>query len=334
MVNRIILIIALLLACSNCSDFSVSGISSGGFMAVQIHVAFSKDCIGAGIIAGGPFYCAQDSQMIALTACMSAPAMLNPAAYVKYAKDQAASGNIDDLSNLTNKTNGVWLFSGKMDTVVNQRVMDALRDFYVNWIPESKIVTEFSVLAQHSWVTLKDGNRCSYLGSPYINNCNIDSAGLIFKAAYGELNPPVQPISSNLKTFDQGKYGNIFLAVLLRNGYVYVPNDCQADQSKCKVHVSFHGCNMNSNIIGNKFAILSELNGYAESNSIIVIYPQANSRMLVNPQGCWDWWGFTNSNYSNKKGIQMKTIYNMTQNISDLVKESSDIDAMHFLDYE
>lgn len=38
---------------------SVSGLSSGAFMAVQIEVAHSKDIVGAGIVAGGPYACAE-----------------------------------------------------------------------------------------------------------------------------------------------------------------------------------------------------------------------------------------------------------------------------------
>jgi len=37
----------------NIEEISVSGISSGGFFAVQFHVAFSSTIMGAGIIAGG-----------------------------------------------------------------------------------------------------------------------------------------------------------------------------------------------------------------------------------------------------------------------------------------
>ena len=40
-------------------DTSVSGLSSGAYMAVQLDVAFSSTIKGAGIIAGGPYYCAQ-----------------------------------------------------------------------------------------------------------------------------------------------------------------------------------------------------------------------------------------------------------------------------------
>lgn len=35
---------------------SISGLSSGGYFAVQFHVAFSKTIMGAGILAGGEFH--------------------------------------------------------------------------------------------------------------------------------------------------------------------------------------------------------------------------------------------------------------------------------------
>ena len=41
------------------SATSVSGLSSGAYMAGQIEVAHSKDIVGAGIVAGGPSACAE-----------------------------------------------------------------------------------------------------------------------------------------------------------------------------------------------------------------------------------------------------------------------------------
>src|SRR5215470_8137818 len=52
---------------------SVSGLSSGGYMAVQFDVAFSSILRGAGVIAGGPYYCAQGSVMTATSTCSCAP---------------------------------------------------------------------------------------------------------------------------------------------------------------------------------------------------------------------------------------------------------------------
>ena len=51
------------------NEISVSGISSGGFMAHQFHVAHSRNLMGAGIIAGGPYNCAQGSVVTALREC-------------------------------------------------------------------------------------------------------------------------------------------------------------------------------------------------------------------------------------------------------------------------
>jgi hypothetical protein len=35
---------------------SISGISSGGYMAQQFHTAYADALIGVGVVAGGPYY--------------------------------------------------------------------------------------------------------------------------------------------------------------------------------------------------------------------------------------------------------------------------------------
>lgn len=52
---------------------STSGISSGGFMAVQIGYAFSSNIVGVGVVAGGPYICAEGEVGIATSSCMSFP---------------------------------------------------------------------------------------------------------------------------------------------------------------------------------------------------------------------------------------------------------------------
>ncbi|MGK0371687.1 MAG: hypothetical protein ACJAW1_001930 [Glaciecola sp.] len=48
---------------------------------------------------------------------------------------------------------------------------------------------------------------------------------------------------------------------------------------------------------------------------MVVLYPQVKKSMFMplNPQGCWDWWGYTDENYANKKGPQIKAIYKVMQ---------------------
>ena len=66
-------------------ESSISGISSGAFMAVQFGTAWSSVIKGVGVVAGGPFYCAQAQAddiingftlpiMIATGPCMQGPA--------------------------------------------------------------------------------------------------------------------------------------------------------------------------------------------------------------------------------------------------------------------
>lgn len=40
-------------------SITVSGLSSGGYMANQLHLAYSDWVKGVGILAAGPYYCAQ-----------------------------------------------------------------------------------------------------------------------------------------------------------------------------------------------------------------------------------------------------------------------------------
>jgi poly(3-hydroxybutyrate) depolymerase len=52
--------------------------------------------------------------------------------------------------------------------------------------------------------------------------------------------------------------------------------------------------------IGNDFYTYGGYNEWAESNNIIVVYPQAvkSEFMPMNPSGCFDWWGYTDANVS------------------------------------
>src|SRR5947208_8667642 len=69
------------------AEVSVSGISSGAFMANQLHIAHSAGIIGAGMIAGGLYGCAVDSVSedgvsalvsLAVGPCMAVPSLLRP----------------------------------------------------------------------------------------------------------------------------------------------------------------------------------------------------------------------------------------------------------------
>eukprot|EP01106_Pelomyxa_sp_JSP_P001139 TRINITY_DN1172_c0_g1_i4.p1 TRINITY_DN1172_c0_g1~~TRINITY_DN1172_c0_g1_i4.p1 ORF type:complete len:243 (-),score=81.57 TRINITY_DN1172_c0_g1_i4:57-728(-) len=210
-----------------------------------------------------------------------------------------------------------FFFTGTKDTVVNPGVVAKAEDYATKFgTPYQK---EDTIAAEHSWVTLDYGSACTYKGEPYINKCSYDLSGTMYNYFYGTLNAKGTQVAANMLTFDQSLYtptGKTPASISLAStGYVYVPTACQQGQA-CKLTLVFHGCLQTTADIGDKFYKNVGVNEWAETNNIIVVYPQAvKSAMLSNPNGCFDWWGYTDSlmtdTYSVKTGAQMSTMRNM-----------------------
>jgi len=298
----------------NQTSVAVSGLSSGGFMAVQFHVAFSSIVDSAGIIAGGPYFCAAGDYSH-IERCMAMPEMLDVNPLIAQAIQYAKNGDIDDLANLADDR--VWLYSCKVDTLVRQGVMEKLDQFYQHFVSSSQITKDFDQMSQHGFPTLDYGVMCEMLESPFILKCNYDGAGKILQSAYGHINPPVQPNPSNLLSFDASIYG--VNSNLLPIGYIYVPTGCRNTSSPeplCRLHVAFHGCEQSYEYIDTKYVENTGYNAYAESNNIVVLYPQAaKNPEKKNPNGCFDWWGVTDQAYATKTGPQMAAVKNMVDAI-------------------
>ena len=112
-------------------------------MAVQFGIAYSATLRGAGIIAGGPYYCAQKDQNKATSVCSCTFGCFMPGAttdvptLIRITDQNAARGLIDPTANLSNHR--IWLFSGRIDSVVPQRVMNDLSTYYRNYVPASNV---------------------------------------------------------------------------------------------------------------------------------------------------------------------------------------------------
>eukprot|EP00117_Sycon_ciliatum_P004428 scpid97007/ scgid0519/ len=128
---------------------TVSGLSAGGFFAVQYHVAFSSQVIGAGIVAGGPYYCAEGILTSATVNCMKVPLMINVPWLIARAKMMSGIDNLEHL-----QRSRVFLYSGSKDTVVNPGVMKKLDEWYQAFVPAANIKTEFDIPSEHSWVSM------------------------------------------------------------------------------------------------------------------------------------------------------------------------------------
>ena len=166
-------------------------------------------------------------------------------------------------------------------------------------------------------VTVSAGNAdCAATRPPFINACNYDAAGELLKHLYGPLNAPALKESGRLVPFDQQPFGDRDLS-LDQAGYVYIPKAC--DTASCRVHIAFHGCGQGAAEVQEQFVRDAGYNRWADTNRLIVLYPQAIARSswsLFNPRGCWDWWGYTGPQYHTRNGAQIRAVKAMLDRLS------------------
>jgi hypothetical protein len=308
----------------NITSNYVAGISSGGYMATQLQVAYSSRFRGAAVFSAGPYYCAQGTLTLALTACTANTAPTQLPALIAQTDRYAAEGAIDSTSNLA--AHRTWFFWGTEDRTVVGSVADDLAAYYRHYgVP---LTYRNAVPAGHAWISQLGPNPCAVTQPPFINACgdDIDRDMLATMlgsvkarnggAPRGELfafsqDPYAAP--AEVGAGDPTRAGAAAIG-MGPTGYAYVPTSC-ADGAPCQLVVALHGCRQTAGEIGTTFVERSGLNQYADSNKLVVLYPQARiDETFGNPKGCWDWWGYLGSadgDYATREGKQMRTVMNM-----------------------
>jgi poly(3-hydroxybutyrate) depolymerase len=328
------------------TQVSVSGISSGAFMANQLHIAHSAGIMGAAMVAGGLYGCpvlaVQQDGVYALAsqavgACMSLPSLLNSVdGYKQTVSELAARGWIDPPSNLAHGR--VYMFTGQADRVVNSKAVELGEQLYeALGVPAAQIKFDDRDLpnpgAGHSWVTSGFGRACDANASPYINDCHYDLAGVELQWIYGPLQPRAATPTGRIVAFDQTEFVPEHAAAangMLDTGYLYVPKTCERGAAQpCRLQVALHGCLQSAETLGDEFYTRIGLNEWADTNRIVVLYPQAHATTVrelsrqdalslenANPQGCWNWWGYAyDTQFLTKQGVQVSAIWSMIQRI-------------------
>ena len=298
-------------------NYTVSGISSGGYMTGQVHVTHSSSITGAGIVAAGPYYCSQGSYYRAHHICTYNDSALDVGPSINYAKSMSANGLIDPVASLAKSI--VYIFSGSIDQLMLPPILKGTHDFYKAFVPANQITFFNSIPADHTWPTKNLGNPCWYYGRPYVSSCGYDTSGIILTTLLGPLYQGGRSNSSNLFTFPQNKYANLAKDSMDEFGYVYVPLGCQLSPSECRLHVNIHGCGQNYKDVGLDYIQMIGINPWAEENNIIVIYPQTVNS-VSDEGGCWDLDGYTGTNFALKSGIQVSAIHGMAQDYINIVK--------------
>lgn len=307
---------------------TVSGISSGGYMAVQFQVAHSALVQGAGVLAAGPYDCAQASMRRALTVCMepsAASQLPQPAATQTQIEALARVGRIDAPQHLADDR--VWLLSGERDRTVAPAVVDALAAFYRSVLPAEAVRYVKVADAGHAMISIAapQAHACDSSKSPYINRCgDFDAAGELLAHLLGPLQPRAPAVAGGVIAFDQHEFtgGKPIDLSMAAEGYAYVPAGCRS--GGCGVHVALHGCQQSAAQIGRRFVDGAGYNEWAESNRLIVLYPQTRPRnglawgswrWVLNPKACWDWWGYSGGDYPTREGGQIRALRAMVERL-------------------
>ena len=282
---------------------TVSGLSAGGQMAHQLHIAYSDIFSGAGIIAGGPFGCAKGSLATAFARCVSTTGGdLPPAEFIEDIRSAEQEGMVAATQNL--QDDRVWLFHGSLDQAVAEGLSDTLEGLYAAFIPEENIAYVKDVPAAHNFPANGRGHACDASEAPFVGDCAFDAAGNLLQQLYQGLKAPEPGADPALIEVALAGAAD---AGLKGSAYLYVPDACVEDKGSCALHLVLHGCAQSSEQVGTAFMEQSGYLPWAESNNIVLAFPQVVPS-AVNPLGCWDWWGYTGSNYRWRNGPQMKVL--------------------------
>jgi poly(3-hydroxybutyrate) depolymerase len=293
---------------------TVSGISAGGYMATQFHVAHSGSVSGSAAIASGPWYCAHGDVMRALGPCLSGPAdAIDVPALVAAARSAAESRSIDPLAGLADDP--VWIFRGTQDPVVGIDVARALADFHGAVAPAAPVTLTDSIAAGHACPIAARGDNCADSAAPYLGECGYDAAGVLLSALYGDLDEPDgnAEAAGELVRFRQTPYRDAeHSAGLADEGFVFIPHECAGAPRACRLHIAFHGCRQSAATVGDAFANRAGYNRWAARNHIVVLYPQIRPTVSpLNPNACWDWWGYEGPAYATRDAPQIRAIRRM-----------------------
>ncbi len=310
------------------NEISVSGLSSGAYMAGQLQVAHSKDIVGVGVVAGGPFACAEteasklfpywpvviwQNATQAANLCMKV-AWGSPDAgkLASRAKELAAGGDIDALEGLADDK--VYLFSGNADATVRREVVAAAKAFYAaaGVAPERIVMVESE--GGHAFLTETEGTACGLSKEPFVSDCDYDQAGAILEWIYGPLAPPSPSLQGKFTVFDQMPFAGGEANGLAPEGVVYVPPACASDKG-CRLHIVLHGCKQARESVGEAFIEKSGFARWADTNRLVILFPQI-AGSVVNPNGCWDWWGYTGIDYLSKDAPQIVAIWSMAEHLA------------------
>lgn len=252
---------------------------------------------------------------------------------------------IAPTSNIANQR--VLIYQGQDDEVVRVGMAEKIKEFYTRYGVSENSLKVIIQSGNHNFPTDRtDGIDCQKAKVPYIGNCKLDLAGEILQHMLAR--PLVRGVMKpeNLYRIVQKKAPPSIASY----GYLYANEACLENPDSCDLHVALHGCQMSDSFdmdfqkwyqakvlltrvlgvpsfeLGAKeskmgaltFATKSGYADYAEAteNHVMILFPQTqitSENYPANPNGCWDWYGWTGGNYATKKGVESSWLMSYIQ---------------------
>lgn len=298
------------------SRVAVTGISSGGFMATQLQLAYPELFPRAAVLAGGPYDCAVIAG--SMGKCLY-PATLN-AQQIETAVDNAIrkskAGSLGDLSKLAKGI--VYVLYGTEDIVVGAGIAGAVTKFYKTLKQKDAALAGLTVTEDgtrkfaHTFPTYlaPPPEDCDKSVSPYLGHCRFDGALDILQHLYPDVttgNEPSKQDGTFMKLVSD-RFRSTKTAFIGPNTYLYQPKVCR-DGNPCGMLLVLHGCNQNEAAVGQTFARNVGFNRWADDYRLVIVYPQ--TRTADENYGCWDWWGYTGQQFDTREAPQMAWLQNL-----------------------
>lgn len=223
---------------------TVSGISSGAFMASQFYYAHNSQVTGVGLLAGGLYYCSGGSPSTALYGCMDTEwPRSNNSQILATLSVLASQGWIDPLS--SSQQDRMIAITGQFDVTVRPEVVDQAVDLFVLTGGHESATKRVSHLPMgHAFPTKNFGNSCeTSSSSPYLSRCSVDGAGFILTHLLPDLHASTSAENENYYLLSQTLDGarNLSNLSLADDAVAYIPKACRG-RTDCRIHIAFHGC--------------------------------------------------------------------------------------------
>jgi hypothetical protein len=260
----------------------------------------------------------------------SFPDTPDAAASRKSALAAHAAGQIDDPTHLASSR--VWLFHGDKDAGVPRTTMAEMRAFYILMgVPAANIEMKEGPDAEHGMpvkepIPAGSGPHCRIPEESFLVRCDYGAAELLLRHLYPGSARAARAAPGHIAGFDQTQFFDKSEERMSLNetGYLYVPSSCENGAPaavRCNLHVAFHGCQQYVGRIHDAFFRDAGYNAWADANNVIILYPQVTAwsrltdpvGLTANPNGCWDWWGYSGDDYFTREGKQMRAVRAMIE---------------------